>query len=144
MNAATRKKLFDALMEHVADQAHGDAMAVRLYTESTNMDLDKLAPVIDGLLREREAELLKPMSCGHPTALLELAPIEEQPAIRAETVETGIFVLNAKEAVYRCAGCRQQQEFVRKVTLHVGKIFTREGPFTPTPGDVEKELANIT
>ena len=144
MNAATRKKLFDALTEVLVGE--GDPMTIRFVTENTNDDLDKLAPAIDQLLRAREAELLKPMICGHPTAELELAPIEEQPAFRSGPTETGLMVLDAKMIVYRCAGCRRQHEFVRKVVEHLKIIFKPCGEECSrmTPGEIERQMADIT
>jgi len=142
MNATTRKKLFDALMEGV----DGNENALHWLRERINSDIDSLVPVIDLVLREREAELLKPMNCGHPTALLELAPIEEQPTFRAELVETGVRVLDAKMIVYRCAGCRRHQEFVRKVVTHIAQMFGPCGSecSRPTAARVQAELASIT
>src|SRR5260370_34420674 len=139
MNAATRKKLFDALYEGAEEKADGDAFAIRLFTESTNEDLDKLAPVIDRLLYDRHTELLTPMACGHPTACLQLAAWATQPKIPA--AKEGFFVVDASSLKYECSMCEQKKQFVRSVVEHIKKIFTRGGPFTPTPADVERELA---
>jgi endonuclease/exonuclease/phosphatase (EEP) superfamily protein YafD len=141
MNAATRKKLFDALTASVRADPDCNEMVLRFVTENTNIDIDKIAPAIDELMREREAELLKPMPCGHPTAMLELAPLEEQPVMLS--ANTGWMMLNPQAVVYRCAGCRCQQQFVRKFTEHVKKLFTTPTSFA-TVEALEREIASIT
>lgn len=147
MNAAMRQKLFNALTADILAKAEGSVMTERFVTEMANQDLDRLAPAVDKLLADREAELLKLMPCGHPIAEMELAPPGEQSgALVGANVETGILVIDARDAVYRCAGCRRQQEFVRKVSEHVGKIFMPCGEecSRPTAQTVEAQLASIT
>lgn len=144
MNAATRQKLFDAMMEGAVQASEGNELALSLYTEVLNGDLDRLAPLIDKLLRDCEAELRKPMPCGHPLAERELAPIDEQPTFRAEPAETGVLVLDAKMTVYRCAGCRRHQEFVRRLVEHLKAGFASAVFSEQLDRVLNAETSNIT
>jgi hypothetical protein len=138
MNAATRKKLFDALIGPGRD---------KLAIEVTNIDLDTLTPVIDELLRDRDEELQKPMICGHPTACLELAPIGEQSSDSfVGELAGGIgFVVDAKKAKYQCMACESEKQFVRRLVDHIKKIFLPCGDecSRPSAEDVERQLLQL-
>lgn len=119
MNAATRQRLRDALVNPEA-AARLDGAQRKFCDEVTNGDLDRLAPVIDALLREREDDLRKSMLCGHPTACLEMAPLLEQPRIRAE--KCGFFIVDAKNMKYICSQCEREKMLQAQAT---------EGPKPP-------------
>lgn len=53
MKQEDRQKLFDKLMEGAAEQSRGDTTALKLFSESTTEDLDKIEPLIDTMLQRR-------------------------------------------------------------------------------------------
>jgi len=54
MRAEDRQRLFDRLMQGAAEQCGGDRVALRIFEESTNEDLDAIEPII--LEIEKQAE----------------------------------------------------------------------------------------
>ena len=143
MNAATRQKLFDTLMEGASEQMHGDPMGIKIFAQAMNLEVEKLAPVIDQLIRDREEELRKPAPCGHPTVCLKPAPFAEQPRIPSD--REGFFIVDTKKLKYTCSQCEHQKQFMRDLVEHMKKIFVPCGQecSRPTPTDLERHIEEL-
>jgi hypothetical protein len=143
MRSIIREMLFNTLLEGVSEQTKNDAHGFRLFSESTNEDLDKIEPMILKMLADRDQELRAKMLCGHPIVLMELLPFAEQPegAVMA-TDNEHLKILDPKKLAYRCSACEREKLFVRALVEHVKKLFVPCGEqcSRPSPATVEREL----
>jgi hypothetical protein len=107
------QKLFDELFFALRGPNLDEAGSVGAMTELEEMvthDVETIAPIIAKALRDKEEELRKPMTCGHPLIFLTLAPLEEQFALDHIVGQNGrVFVIDAKRAVYYCTECRKKE-----------------------------------
>ena len=143
MNSERRSKLFSALMEGAAEQMNGDPLGIKLFREAMELEIEKIAPVIDALLLEREDRLRQPAPCGHPLACLKLAPFSEQPRIPSE--REGFFIIDTRKLKFTCSQCEHQKRFVHDLVEHMKKIFVPCGQecSRPTPADLRRHIEEL-
>ncbi len=120
MKSAIHQALYDKLMEGVSVETKSDELGFRLFSESTHEDIDKIEPLILSMLAARDEELRTKMICGHPIVVMELAPLEDQPADAVmPTEQRTLVVVNAKKLVYHCSACERERRFVRALVEHI-------------------------
>jgi hypothetical protein len=143
MTATTRQKLFATLMEGACEQMKADPVGIKLFAQAMWLEVEKIVPLIDQLISDREEELRKPAACGHPTACLKLAPFAEQPRIPGN--REGFFIIDTRKLKYICSQCEDQKRFVRNLVEHMKKIFVPCGQecSRPTPADLERHIAEL-